>query len=78
MFFLAIRHLLARKKQTIITLSGVMLGVTAFVTFSGIMTDFQDFIIDQLVNNDSHVRVTAREETIEEHSFDLSFFPQGE
>ncbi len=76
MFFLAIRHLLARKKQTIITLSGVMLGVTAFITFSGIMTGFQDFIIDQLVNNDSHVRITAREETIEEHSLDLNFFPQ--
>lgn len=78
MFFLAIRHLLARKKQTIITLSGVMLGVTAFVTFSGIMTGFQDFIIDQLVNNDSHVRITAREETLEEHSLDQSFFTKEE
>ncbi len=76
MFFLAFRHLTSRRKQTLITLSGVSLGTMAFVAFSGIMTGFQDFIIDQLVNNDAHVKISAKEEYVEEHSFDNILFSE--
>lgn len=78
MWFLAIRHLTSRRRQTIITLSGVMLGVAAFVTFSNVMLGFQEYIINQLVNNDSHVRVSKREEVIEEHSLDNIYYPDAE
>ena len=64
MFFLALRHLLSRKKQTILTLLGIILGTAAYITISAMMLGFQFFIIDQLVNNDSHIRVKAREETL--------------
>lgn len=75
MWFLALRHLITRKKQTLITIFGIALGVMAFVTFSNIMLGFQEYIVDQLVNNDSHVRISPREELIEEHSLDSYFFP---
>jgi len=78
MWFLAIRHLTSRQRQTIITISGVALGVSAFVAFSNIMLGFQEYIINQLVNNDSHVRISKREENIEEHSMDKIYYPDAE
>lgn len=75
MLFLAFRYMIARKRQTLLTMSGVLLGTTAFVTFYSIMTGFQGFIIDQLVNNDSHVRVSLREEYLTEHQLDENYFP---
>ncbi len=38
------------------------------------MLGFQTFIIDQLVNNDSHIRIKAREEILTEKSLNTSFF----
>ncbi len=64
MYFLAFRHLISRKRQTILTLLGVALGTGAFVTFSAIMLGFQTFIIDQLVNNDAHVRIQAQDKLL--------------
>lgn len=74
MFFLAIRHLLSRKRQTLLTLLGIILGTAAYVAISGMMLGFQSFIVDQLVNNDAHIRISAREEIITEHSMDQDFF----
>lgn len=74
MLFLAIRHLLSRKKQTSLTLLGIVLGTAAYIAISGIMIGFQTFIVDQLVNNDSHVRISAREELLTETSLNEAFF----
>ncbi len=78
MWFLAIRHLISRKKQSALTLAGVALGTMAYVTFAGIMTGFQGFMIDQLVNNDSHVRISSREDLLTEHGMDQDFFANAE
>jgi lipoprotein-releasing system permease protein len=74
MFFLAFRHLLSQKRQSSLTLIGIILGTAAYVAISGMMLGFQSFIIDQLVNNDAHIRISAREEIITEHSLDSDFF----
>lgn len=74
MFFLALRHLFSQKRQSVLTLIGIVLGTAAYVAISGMMLGFQTFIVDQLVNNDSHVRISAREELILEHSLDKEFF----
>lgn len=58
-------------------LLGITLGTTGFCAISGMMLGFQTFIIDQLVNNDSHVRISAREEIITEHSLDEEFYPSA-
>ena len=78
MFFLAIRHLLSRKKQTALTLIGIILGTAAYIAISGMMLGFQSFIVDQLVNNDSHLRIQAREEVLTEASLNEAFFNKGE
>jgi lipoprotein-releasing system permease protein len=77
MFFLAIRQLLSRKKQTSLTLLGIILGTAAYIAISGMMLGFQYFIIDQLVNNDSHMRIKAREEMLGENSLNSSFFNEN-
>ncbi len=74
MFFLAVRHLMSRKKQTSLTLLGIILGTAAYIGISGMMLGFQIFIIDQLVNNDSHLRIKAREEMVTEKSLASAFF----
>lgn len=76
MGFLAVRHLLSRLRQTLITLAGVGLGVAAFVTFSNIMLGFQEYLINQLVNNDAHVRVSRREEAVSRESIEKLHFPE--
>lgn len=76
MFFLAFRHLLSRRRQSFLTLLGVALGTGTFVTFAAIMTGFQYYIIDQLVNNDAHVRVSAKETLLTEASFTPQVFPE--
>lgn len=78
MFFLAVRHLLSRKRQTVLTLMGIILGAAAYIAISGMMLGFQTFIVDQLVNNDSHIRITAREEFLDSDSLDGSIFEDGQ
>lgn len=77
MFFLAMRHLLSRKKQTLLTLFGITLGAAAYIAISAMMLGFQTFIIDQLVNNDSHLRIKAREEMLSDRSLNTAFFSEN-
>lgn len=75
MWFLATRYLLSRKRQTLLILLGIILGTGAYVTISGLMLGFQEFLLEQLVNNDAHIRISAREEEILPRSLDHEFFP---
>ncbi len=76
MIFLAFRHIFARPKQSLLTLLGVSLGTTAFITFAAIMTGFQTFIIDQLVNNDAYVKISAKEKMVSEKDLNESLFKE--
>jgi lipoprotein-releasing system permease protein len=75
MLFLAIRHLLARKKQTLAIFFGISLGTLVYVFIAGIQLGFQQFIIEQLVENDAHLKVTAHEEVISEETMNPVFYP---
>jgi lipoprotein-releasing system permease protein len=74
MMFLSLRHLLARKKQSFLILLGITIGTAAYVAISGMMLGFQTFILDQLVNNEAHIRISAREELLTKES--LKAFPE--
>ena len=64
MMFLSIRHLLARKKQSFLILMGITIGTSAYVAISGMMLGFQSYMLEQLVNNEAHIRISAREEVL--------------
>lgn len=74
MFFLAIRQLLDRLQQSLLTLTGIALGTAAYVIFAGIMLGFQDQIVDLLVNTDAHIRISPRDEYRTAESYEGVFF----
>jgi lipoprotein-releasing system permease protein len=64
MMFLSLRHLLARKKQSILILLGITIGTAAYVAISGMMLGFQSYMLEQLVNNEAHIRISSREDIL--------------
>jgi len=78
MLFLSLKHLLSRKKQTGLILLGIILGTTAYVVISGMMLGFQSYILDRLVNNQAHVRISAREEYVYQDEMQKIFYPNDE
>lgn len=71
---LALKYLISRKRQSLFTLLGIFLGAAGYVTISGFFVGFQSFILDQLVNNSAHIFIQYRQELLENHSLDTSFF----
>lgn len=61
-FFLAYKLMVERKRQSIVSLMGVVVGFAAFVVMSSIMFGFQGYFIQQVVDIDAHMRIKAREE----------------
>lgn len=74
MIALAFRYLLSRPRQTILMLLGFFFGTAAFVLLSGVMLGFRHYLVYQLVNNDAHVHIQAREEFLTEKSLNQAFF----
>ncbi len=58
--FIALKLILARKRQTAISVLGVALGITAFVAMSSLMFGFQKYFIEQAVNIEPHIEVKPR------------------
>jgi lipoprotein-releasing system permease protein len=75
MIGLAWRHLVSRKRQTFLTLMGIVLGAGAYVIISGFMLGFREFFVDQLINNDAHIKISAKDTLLTEHALDDVFFP---
>lgn len=76
MIFLAIQHLLARKKQSLVTLLGIFIGTIAFIVISGFFTGFQNFMTDNLVSGDAHIKIQARERLIVKDEVEKFLFPE--
>lgn len=70
MMFLSLKHLFSRKKQSLLILLGIVIGTAAYVAISGMMLGFQTKLMDQLVNNDAHIRISAREELLTAKALD--------
>jgi len=77
MIFLAFKHLASRKQQTFLTLLGIILGTTAYIVISGMMLGFREYMIQQLLNNDAHIHISAKQVMLETHSLDNDFFPNA-
>jgi len=78
MWFLALKQLRSRPSQTILTFIGITLGAAGYIVFSGLMGGYQQYMLDKLVNNDAHVRISPRDEFITRETFRGIFFPEGE
>jgi len=58
LFFIAFKHLLDRKRQSIVSLLGIILGVAFFLTISSLMQGSQKDFIERLVDNLPHISIT--------------------
>lgn len=74
MIFLAIRYLLDRRRQTLLTLLGVFFGTMAYVSVSGFFVGFQSYLIEQLIDNTAQVHIQSRQDYINSTVLDDSFF----
>jgi lipoprotein-releasing system permease protein len=74
MIGLAIRYLLAKRWQTILMLLGIFFGAASYVTISGFMLGFRGYLVDQLVNNNPHIHIEAREEFLTSTSLNEAFY----
>jgi len=70
---IARRHLTARRRQTIIAISGMALGVTALITMTAIMRGFQTKFVNEILRISPHVQVLDEdlvpERTLAERAF---------
>jgi lipoprotein-releasing system permease protein len=70
---IARRHLTARRRQTIVAIAGMALGVTALITMTAIMRGFQTKFITEILRISPHVRVLDEdlvpERTLAERAF---------
>lgn len=76
MLFLAIRHLLSRKRQTILIFLGISLGTMMFTVISGMQLGMREFVEDRLLNNTSHIQITARDLLIDKEEISRRFYPE--
>jgi lipoprotein-releasing system permease protein len=74
MILLAIKYLYSRKRQSLLTLLGILLGAGGYVTISGFFVGFQDYLVQELINNSAHIFIQARQEFLTTHSLDRAFF----
>lgn len=55
---IALRHLLARKRQSLVSLSGIVIGVGFFLAISSLMQGSQNDFIKRLVDNSPHITIS--------------------
>ena len=55
---IAARHLLSRKRQSIVSLLGIILGVAFFLTISSLMKGSEVDFINRLVDNSPHINIS--------------------
>jgi lipoprotein-releasing system permease protein len=56
-FDIALKHLLARRRQSLVSLSGIVLGVAFFLAVSSLMQGSEADFIRRLVDNSPHITV---------------------
>ena len=54
---IALKHLLARRRQSLVSLSGIVLGVAFFLAVSSLMQGSENDFIRRLVDNSPHITI---------------------
>jgi len=55
---IAFAHLWARKRQTAVSIGGVMVGVAIFIGIGGMMNGFHSYFLSQLVDTNPHIVIS--------------------
>jgi lipoprotein-releasing system permease protein len=77
MWFLAIKHIFARKSQTLLTFLAIVLGSGGYVVFSGIQLGFQEYMVKRLIERSGHINISSRDEFITADSLEGIFYDKA-
>jgi lipoprotein-releasing system permease protein len=72
--FLALRQMLARKRQTLLILIGICLGTMVYVVIAGLQFGMREYLTEQLLNNTAHVVISGNERSIDRDDLRARFF----
>lgn len=64
--FIVLAFIRKRRKQTLVSILGVCISVTAFIVMSSIMFGFQKYFIQQVIDIEAHLTIKPKEEASEE------------
>jgi len=62
-FFVTLKLLFERKRQTIIAIVGVSIGVGAFIAMASLMNGFQKYFIEQALDVNAHITLKIKDES---------------
>ncbi|MCD8542372.1 MAG: ABC transporter permease [Gammaproteobacteria bacterium] len=54
---IAVKHILARKRQSFVSLLGIIIGVAFFLAIASLMQGSQNDFIRRLIDNSPHITV---------------------
>lgn len=74
MLFLALKQMLSRKRQTLLIFLGIGFGAMIYIIIAGLQFGFRGFLIEQLLNNTSHILIKGDERNIEEEALQKRFY----
>lgn len=57
LLMIALKHLLARKRQSLVSLTGIVLGVAFFLSISSLMQGSEKDFIKRLIDNSPHITI---------------------
>lgn len=58
-------HLTGRRRQTIVSMLGVMFGITVFIFQAGMITGLQNYFIEKTINSTPHIQISNETNTSE-------------
>lgn len=64
MFFLAIRQMLAKKRQTILIFTGISFACMIYVVIAGVQLGMREYLSEQLLNNTAHIIISGKEDYV--------------
>jgi lipoprotein-releasing system permease protein len=70
---IAVKHLLARRRQSFVSLAGIVLGVAFFLAIASLMQGSENDFIKRLVDNSPHITISAEYRAVRKQPAELAF-----
>ncbi len=78
MFFIAIRQMLAKKKQTTLIFLGISFASMIYVIIAGVQLGMREYLSEQLLNNTAHVIISGKEDYVLQEDVESQHFNEAQ
>lgn len=78
MLFIAIRQMLAKKKQTTLIFLGISFASMIYVVIAGVQLGMREYLSEQLLNNTAHVIISGKEDYVIQSEVEKKHFSEKE